>query len=210
MSLKLITPPAVEPLTPADVRTRLGLGASVTDDMLTPLIKAARQSLDGPDGYLGRALITQTWDLLYDTWPAEAIAIPLPPLQAIVEFTYIDGAGDEQIIAASNYTVDIQINRGWLVYASSFSAPAIMDTINAVKVRFRAGYGDAGSDVPEPIRQAMVLNVGQTRMLTGSALGLKRETLEGVGSWEYVLSEQGSAVMTSAAAALLAPYRIFN
>jgi uncharacterized phiE125 gp8 family phage protein len=57
MRLVLVDGPAVEPLTAAEARARLNIGAEVTDDVLNAYIMAARQKIDGVDGYLGRALI---------------------------------------------------------------------------------------------------------------------------------------------------------
>jgi hypothetical protein len=43
--------------------------ASASDTVLGAFITAARQMLDGRDGWLGRALNTQTWDLILDRFP---------------------------------------------------------------------------------------------------------------------------------------------
>lgn len=63
MSLNLVTAPGGEPLTAAEARLWLSVGAEITDPVLTAFIGAARQMIDGRDGWLGRALNTQTWDL---------------------------------------------------------------------------------------------------------------------------------------------------
>lgn len=129
MTLALVTPPAVEPLTATQVRTRLGLGAEIADATITAWITAERQRLDGADGALNRALITQTWDYVLDgfpTWSArpagearrpyggygdsgfvyeQAIYLPLPPLQSVTSITYLDGNGVTQTVDPTTYRV---------------------------------------------------------------------------------------------------------
>ena len=121
MHLKLITPPSGEPLTLAEARAHLRLDVSGSppsspdDALLTTLITLARQNFDGRDGWIGRALMTQTYDLLLDGFPGnhmfdylyrgqphfrmgrhrreEAISIPLPPLQSVASIKYVDTNG---------------------------------------------------------------------------------------------------------------------
>ena len=69
MSLVLVEPPDVEPLTTAEVRARLNIGTELTDTVVDALVSASRQMIDGPDGWLGRALNTQTWNLVLDRFP---------------------------------------------------------------------------------------------------------------------------------------------
>ena len=69
MRLVLVTPPAVEPLTAAEAKARLNIGDEVSDEVMNAYIMAARQRIDGADGYLGRALNTQTLAGPADTFP---------------------------------------------------------------------------------------------------------------------------------------------
>ena len=69
MTLTLVTPPTVEPLAPSEVRARLNLGDEVTSDVIYRWVQSERQKLDGPNGQLGRCLITQVWDWQVDCFP---------------------------------------------------------------------------------------------------------------------------------------------
>jgi uncharacterized phiE125 gp8 family phage protein len=164
--LKLITPPAAEPLTLVETRLHLKLDATGSplshpdDAIVTALILAARQHLDGRHGRLSRALITQTWELVLDKFPDHDVRIPLAPLQSITSIKYDDPNSVELTVASSNYMVDTVSSFGWVVPIVGFSWPVPLDTINAVRVRFVAGFGAAATDVPEPIRQAMLLMIG--------------------------------------------------
>ncbi len=196
--LKLITAPVLEPLTLAETRLHLKLDATgsppshADDSLVNNLIKAARTHLDGRYGRLSRALITQTWELVLDKFPDKRdIRIPLAPLISVISVKYDDVNAAEQTVASANYMVDVVSSFGWIVPITSFSWPATLDTINAVRVRFTAGFGPNPTDVPEPIRQAMLLMIG---------------------NWyenrEEVVIGQGAIQIPLAAEALLSPYEL--
>ena len=105
MRLELVTAPTVEPLTAAEAKTRLGIGAEVADATMDSFIKAARQTIDGRDGWLGRALNTQTWKLLLPGFPCEPIRIPFPPLISVGSVKYYDLAGDLQTVDPGDYRI---------------------------------------------------------------------------------------------------------
>jgi len=163
--LKLITAPTTEPITLVEARLHLRLEATGSpathpdDSLVTSLIKAARQHIDGKDGLLSRALITQTWELQLDEFPVSEIRIPLPPLQSVSSVKYNDLAGIEQTVLSTDYVVDTVTPPGWVLLVTGKSWPETMETPNAVRVRFVAGYGDAAA-VPEPIKAAMKLLIG--------------------------------------------------
>lgn len=127
------------------------------DAYLASLILAARQHLDGLDGMLGRALITQTWELVLDRFPLDEIRLPMPPLQSVVSVKYDNAQGVETLVPSTDYVVDTTSWYGWVVPVATKLWPSTLDAINAVRIRFIAGYGDAGLNVPAPIRQAMLL-----------------------------------------------------
>lgn len=204
--LVLKTPPAAEPLTAAEVRARLGLSDSVSDAMLTPLIKGAREKLDGWSGWLGRALITQTWVLYLPAFCA-SVSIPLPPLQQVVSVKYIDADGVEQTLDAASHRV-IAGSRPVLQFKSDTALPATAFSADAVRIEFRAGYGDGGASVPEPIRNAMVLDVHLQLSMTARNLFLSQDKVEGVSSKSYVVGGNAGAVIDAAVAALISNYRV--
>lgn len=158
MAKKLITPPAIAPVSLAVAKERLRVDVSDEDDKITKLIAA---NTAYAERFMGRALIDQTWELILDKFPTNEIKIPLPPLIEVVSVKYDDGAGDEQTVSTGSYTVDAVSEPGWVVPASSW--PATFDGVNSVRVRFRAGYIDenspAGHSVPEDIINAILLRV---------------------------------------------------
>lgn len=125
-------------------------------------IRSAVAYLDGRDGILNRALITQTWDWKLDAFPASSsrgLEVPLPPLQSITSINYTDTAGVSQLWAAAKYQVDTASVPGRILPAFGETWPSTRADMNAVTVRLEAGYGPDPADVPEPIRQAIMVMV---------------------------------------------------
>lgn len=151
MALALVTAPSGEPITLAEVKAHLRVDVADDDTLITAMITAARLNLEGRDGWLNRALITQDWDVVLDAFPGGVIEVPLPPLQSITSITYLDTAGVAQTWAASKYTVDTKSVPGRIEPAYGETYPSTREALNAVTIRFRAGYGAAAA-VPEPIK----------------------------------------------------------
>ena len=196
-SLRLITAPENEPVTVADASRHLRLNDSTLQAEEYPLVEAliqsAREAIDGARGWVGRALITQTWELVLDEFPCDEIRITLPPLQTIVSIKYDDANGAEQTVSSANYIVDTSSEPARVVPVSTFFWPPTKDKINAVRVRFTAGYGDDGADVPMPIRAAMLImiaNLYENRQSVGIAASVNE--------------------IPMVVDALLAPYRIWS
>ncbi len=197
--LKLITEPTIEPITLIEARAHLRLDISGSppshpDDMLiSSLIKAVRQHIDGQYGWLGRAILPQTWELYLDEFPDNEIRIPLPPLISIDSVKYDDPNGNEQTVSPANYVVDNVSQPAWILPISTFSWPDTMDTVNAVRIRFQAGYTDVAS-VPESIKAAMKLMIGHFY-----------ENRENV-----IVGASSAIELPQAAEALLKPYLIWS
>lgn len=158
MTLQLVVPPAANIITVAQAKQHCRVDHADDDDYLAGLIDACEAQISGSDSWMGRALVTQTWDLYLDAFPAREIKVPLPPLQSVVSISYYDPAGDPQVVASTNYQVDVASQPGWIVPDAGFSWPSTLDAANAVIVRFIAGYG-AADDVPEAIRAALKMMV---------------------------------------------------
>lgn len=152
MALKLITAPAVEPVTLADVKARLVVDHTDHDGLLNALIVSARQTAENR---LGRALIHQTWELILDAFPSAEIKLARPPVVSVESIKYLDLDGVEQTLAAETYALDPDTLPGWVLPAYGESWPDTLNAANSVRVRYVAGYGAAADVVPMPIRQWM-------------------------------------------------------
>lgn len=153
MGLTTVVEPAVEPVTLADATVHLRIPDTREDSRLPDILASVRQEAES---LCGRQFITATFDLTLDAFPAW-IDVPKPPLQSVTSITYVDTAGATQTLATSAYTVDTKHARARIVPAYGTVWPTVRDQINAVTVRFVAGYGNAGTACPAWVRHAIKL-----------------------------------------------------
>jgi uncharacterized phiE125 gp8 family phage protein len=169
MSLQLITPPAVEPVTLAEAKAHLKVDATDDDSLITSLIAAARAKAEW---HTGRAFVTQSWVLWLDRWPSGGaddglppalsstpplpIEIPLPPLQAVTSITTYALNDAASVLDAGAYQVDGVSEPARVTLKFGVTPPVGLRAINAVAVAFTAGYGDGESDVPFAVKQAIL------------------------------------------------------
>jgi uncharacterized phiE125 gp8 family phage protein len=128
------------------------------DAAVQGFIADAIAAVEGPDG-IGVCLITQTWRLSLDAWPRE-IRIPLGPVQSVEAITYLDPAGDAQTLAADQYAYDADRRPFRILPAEGVTWPSLKAALGVVKVRFKAGYGDAADAIPGNLIGALKLIVG--------------------------------------------------
>lgn len=187
MSSLLLVPPAAEPLSLADAKAYLRVEHGDDDAVIAALIAAARTHVEGATR---RALITQSWRLTLDHWPVRGrftmTPVPLRRLLA-VRVRRADGTADAIDVAA--FTLDAAAAPAIVSFAPG-SLPAPGRTPAGIEIDFEAGYGDAPTDVPEPLRQAVRLLVAHWYENRG-------------------LIDRGGAVPPAASiGALIAPYRV--
>ncbi len=158
MALKLVTGPAVEPLTLDQVKAHLRVTQDREDALIGALIVAARERVEL---VTGRALITQTWDWILDGFPFDCRPLDLPKgtLQTLVSINYADGIGTTTLWPADQYQVD-DSNQARLSPAYGLDWPCARCQMNAVTIRLAVGYGDAPEAVPQSIQTAMLLMIG--------------------------------------------------
>jgi uncharacterized phiE125 gp8 family phage protein len=132
-------------------------GEAAQDTYLNTLITAAREHVEE---HLWRALITQTWDL-YLTSFKNPIRIPRPPLQSVTHVKYYDTASVQQTLSTDVYELDTASEPGFVRLKYGQSWPTCRGHDDDIVIRFVAGYGDAGSDVPRAIRHAVQLWAAQ-------------------------------------------------
>lgn len=160
MRVVVITPP--EPVVTIDEAKRhLKQDSDDDADLIKSYVAAATQHLDGPDGYLNRAIGVQTLEARADVF-CDAMVLPYPPLIDIVSVKYLDGEGTEITLLPSFYET-----RGTLI-GSAFGKrwPSVAAHPESVRIQYRAGYlpraisGAQVATVPEPIKAAILLMTG--------------------------------------------------
>lgn len=157
MGVRRIAEPDVEPVTVDEAKDHLNFDSDDKDTLIAAYISAARAHIEN---WCHIVVAESEWELTYDEFPDGAIAIPKAPLIEITSVKYDDADGDEQTIDAEDYYVDAAQNFGWVVPVGDWPTP--LDAVNAVRVRFTAGWPNDSnvSTAPPAIRQAVLLLVG--------------------------------------------------
>jgi len=176
MITKLVTAPAVEPVTLTEAKAHLRVDVTDDDTLISSLITSARQYIERA---IRRALITQTWRASIDEFPATGeIILPKPPLQSVTSIQYTDINDSTSTVSSSTYTVDTDSEPGRIVlkYGQTWPSSSLAVT-NPIQITFVAGYGLAAG-VPAHFKQAILLLVGhwyENREAITSTGGIPKE-----------------------------------
>lgn len=153
----------MEPVTMTEIKMHLRL---TTDDHNIVLERYLRAARENAEAYTNRAFIQRTLELTYDHFDGELL-IRKPPLQSVTSVKYIDTDGVEQTLDTSVYDVDTASEPGRITLAYNQSWPTIRDVVDAVKIRYVAGYASAGTspdnyrvNIPNEAVLAILLLVG--------------------------------------------------
>lgn len=231
VSRYLIEGPTDDVVTLDTAKLHLKVTADDQDELIQLMIDAAVAHLDpAKGGWLGRALRPQTWEIRSAGFPVyycgsgygrdfrqvSAIELPYPPLLTVDSVKYDDGDGVEQTLTEGvGYRV---IGLGGNeksyvapVYNSAWPTSVRSDH-ESVRVRFTSGYelSSGVESMPAPIQQAVLLMVKQMFGLGERNLFVSSETVEGLGTRSFVVSDRAAAIMKSASENLLQPYRVFE
>lgn len=180
----LITAPTIEPVTVAKAKAQARILQSAEDDLLTRMVAAARGQVESTECWI--QLVAATYELRLDKFPDcnEPIILPKPPLLEVLSITYIDPAGDEQTFGSGSPITEYVVDLNWtpgqtlneipengrirLAYGETW--PVTRCEPNAVRVRFRCGFGEATQEgspavdvppsIPESIEQWIVIAAG--------------------------------------------------
>lgn len=192
MTVVVVSPPAQPLISLAEAKAQLRLDGADDDQLVEGYIAAATAWIDGPDGWLGRALISQTLELRAGGFPVcgdGEIDLPYPPVASVTSVTYSDSDGADQVLAADKY----RLAGRFLSPAFGTSWPSTRAQRDALRIQYVAGYGVEPDKVPAPIRQAILLLIGHW-----------------YGTRETVNIGNITSELPFTTSALLAPYRVWR
>jgi uncharacterized phiE125 gp8 family phage protein len=149
----LLTPPASEPLSLAEAKQYLRVEHGDDDALIAALVAAARGALERATR---RVLITQTWRIVLDRWPASGrIVSPVNPLSTLEAARVIAADGTPAAIDPDAFTLNTAAVPG----AIAFDRGAVAEpgrALSGIEIDITAGHGTA-ADVPAPLVQALRL-----------------------------------------------------
>jgi len=191
---KLVTAAAKTPVTLAEVKAHCRVTFSDDDTALGIYLASAVATAEQ---FLQRKLITQTWKMFLDCWPSQITTL-YGDLQSVTHVKYTDIDGTTATMSNTLYDVDINSVPGRIVLKYGQSWPsATLNSVNPIEVQFVTGYGAETANVPEDIRNALLI-------LTAHFYENREQ---------YLVSASGSFSVTEipfSVKTLLSPYRVWE
>jgi uncharacterized phiE125 gp8 family phage protein len=144
----------------------LGVGVPTVNTTQSPTLLALIQTArEAAETTLKRALLTQQWAYSFSCFPmpysGEArINLPRPNLLSVESITYLDFNGAQQTLDPSVYMVDTTTLPGCIFKRFAKIWPVTYPVGNSVTVNYTAGYGATRDTVPQAIKNAMLLHIG--------------------------------------------------
>ena len=181
MKYNLVTAPSIEPVTLAEAKSHLRVENTADDTLITSLIKSSRQMAET---YTGITFVDTTLQGFMDNWPSlyneqwwsgirelpidyhnknSYIEIGLAPLQSVTHIKTYDNADVATTIASTEYQVStysgITPNKGRITLRAGATWPTFERNADGIEIQFVSGFGTATTDIPETIRQALLIDV---------------------------------------------------
>ncbi len=189
MASLLLTAPALEPVTLDEARAFLRVETYDDDDVIAALIAGARIHVEAQTR---RALITQSWRLVRDAWPDDGHILVWPaPLRSLSAARVYDLDNNAHVVDTQSFVADLA---GSALIFAPWALAQPQRIAAGIELDVVCGYGDAATDVPEALRQAIRLLVAhwyENRGLVASGT-------------------TSIALMPATVTALLAPYRMVS
>lgn len=154
MRVLVISPPAPA-VSLEEAKTHLRVRHNEEDALIASYIAAAQGHIDGPEGWLGRAIGLQELEVRGSLFRNDPIRLPYAPVRSVDSVEYEDTAGAWQTMDVATYELrGDEIGTAW---GTTWPATRIYrGAAETVRVRYQAGY----EQVPMPITAAILLMVG--------------------------------------------------
>ncbi len=159
-SMRVVTPPAFEPVTLTEAKLWCRVDDDATDEHATLLLLIAAMRERAED-LTGRAYVQRTLELWLDRFPDDGvIELPFTPVQSVTSVTYVDGDGASQVLSGSpeEWQEDLNSDPALICPLYGESWPATRQVLGAVKVRYVAGYATVNA-VPKALRLWIQANI---------------------------------------------------
>jgi len=122
------------------------------DELIAGLIRAAREEVEAA---CGLALIDQGWRLALDRLPgAGRVLLRRHPVRAVLSVTAYGRDGEASLVDPARYRLDGASRPARLHFRG---APEPGVAVNGIEIDFTAGFGEAGADVPDLLKRAMLV-----------------------------------------------------
>ena len=152
MAIKIVNPPASEPISLAEAKLFLRVDHNSEDTLIASLIGAAREAVEAG---IGRALVTRRVRENLDIWRRDAVngaVLGLGPVTNVVAVRLLGNNGAQSVIDPERYRLEGNRDRPRLVFPSGF--PATLRSAGGIEIEYDCGYADEASELPIALRLA--------------------------------------------------------
>jgi uncharacterized phiE125 gp8 family phage protein len=156
MSTSVIAPPMAAPVSLAAAKLICRVEHDLEDELIRAYIGAATRMAETR---MRRPIITTTFEHATDVF-GDLLVLD-HPRAAIQWISYIDPQGVQRYLDPQDYSADISSDADctFVEPAHDREWPDTRAQVNAVRVRYTAGFGPAEADVPQDIRTWVLLHV---------------------------------------------------
>jgi len=152
---QVITPASTYPVSLTEAKSHLKVDTTADDTYITSIIKAATQL---SEEYTNRFFIDTVIEQYASSF-ADLQTLFKSKVSAVAYVKYYDSDNSLQTLSATVYDTQLNYEPSQIQLAENQSFPSITKRNDAVVARYTVGYGSA-SDVPEIIKQAILLTIG--------------------------------------------------
>ena len=156
MGIYQLSGPGAEPISLDEVKAHVRIDGSTEDALLQSLILTSRLHVEAA---LGLALLSQSWRLALDEWPDDGVVkLPISPVSAVTEVRILAADGTPSVVDETTFEID-RSQRPARMFPKSGVWPKTARAIAGIEIDLEVGFGASANDVPEPVRQALLLLV---------------------------------------------------
>ena len=152
---QVVTPASTYPVSLIEAKLHLKVDITTDDALITNLIVAATQvSEEYTNRFFIDTVVNQTstsFNGLNELFKSK--------VRSVTHVKYYDSDNAQQTWANTNYVVNNEFEPCQINLVVDGTLPSIAQRVDAVECRYTVGYG-AASDVPDVIKQAILLTLG--------------------------------------------------
>lgn len=151
MTLFRTVEPELEPVTLVEAKHELRVDHEADDALIQALIRAAREEFEASTA---TALIDQHWRLSLDRWPRDGVVMMRRgPVKEVTSVTVYGRDGEAMLLSPESWQLD-GVGVPARLYLRQRPEPGL--AMNGIEIDFLAGYGEAGADVPDLPKRAIL------------------------------------------------------
>jgi uncharacterized phiE125 gp8 family phage protein len=143
-------------ITTSEAKAHLKVDTTADDTLIGNLIAAAVQSAEA---FTNRFFLTTQIIQYGDKWEDISYLFK-SKVSLVVDVKYYDKDNSLQTLSTDIWLSDIKHQPARIGLKPDKDFPQLANRINAVEAKYKVGYGDTAGDVPQGIKQAVLLTIG--------------------------------------------------